>query len=490
MFERGAEPPFEAFSHAMRSDEFRRHAHAFVDWMADYLDAVERYPVRAQVKPGEITAQLPRSPPEQAEPLESIFGDFESTLLPGVTHWQHPSFFAYFPANSSPPSILAEMLTATLGAQCMLWQTSPAATELETRVLDWLRQMIGLPEGFAGVIQDSASSAILCAILTAREKATGWRVNADGLGATERLTVYCSAEAHSATEKDVKIAGLGYRNLRKIPVDDRFAMRPDALEAAIRNDLTAGARPACVVATVGTTGVGGVDPVRAIGEICRRHGVWLHVDAAWAGSALLLPEHRPLIDGAELVDSFVFNPHKWLFTNFDCSAHYVRDPEALVRTLEILPDYLRTRERSQVIDYRDWSVPLGRRFRALKLWFVIRSYGVAELRRMVAAHIELARELEQWIEAAPDFELLAPRSLALLNFRYHPAGGVDAVELDRLNERLLERLNDSGELYLTQNRVRGTYAIRFSIGQTATRRQHVEAAWRKIQETARSLSGR
>ncbi|MGH7277979.1 MAG: pyridoxal phosphate-dependent decarboxylase family protein, partial [Candidatus Rokuibacteriota bacterium] len=395
---------------------------------------------------------------------------------------------AYFPANSSPPSVLAEMLTATLGAQCMLWQTSPAATELETRVLDWLRQMIGLPEGFTGVIQDSASSAILCAILTAREKVTGWRANDEGLGAVERLTVYCSGETHSATEKDVKVAGLGRRNLRKIPVDAAFAMRPDALETAIAEDLRAGARPTCVVASLGTTGVGAVDPLRAIGEVCRRHGVWLHVDAAWAGSALILPEHRRMLDGIEHADSFVFNPHKWLFTNFDCSAHYVRDPDALVRTLEILPAFLKTRERGHVIDYRDWSVPLGRRFRALKLWFVIRAYGVRELQRRIAAHIELARELAERIEAAGDFELMAPRRLALINFRYHPRGVEGAETLDRLNERLLETLNDSGELYLTPNRVRDASAIRLSIGQTSTERRHVEAAWRKIQETARSLA--
>ncbi|HYB42423.1 MAG TPA: pyridoxal-dependent decarboxylase [Candidatus Methylomirabilis sp.] len=472
----------------MRNEEFRRHAHAFVDWMADYLQRVESFPVRAQVKPGEIAARLAVSPPETGEPMERIFAEFESTLLPGITHWQHPSFFAYFPANSSPPSLLAEMLTATLGAQCMLWQTSPAATELETRVLDWLRQMIGLPEGFTGVIQDSASSAILCAILTARERATGWRVNQEGVSAGERLTVYCSAEAHSATEKDVAIAGLGRRNLRKIPVDGEFAMRPDALEAAICDDEAAGARPICVVATLGTTGVGATDPLRPIGEICRRHGVWLHVDAAWAGSALVLPQHRGLLDGIDLVDSFVFNPHKWLFTNFDCSAHFVRDPGALVRTLEILPEFLRTRERSQVIDYRDWSVPLGRRFRALKLWFVIRSYGVAEIRRMIAAHIDWTAELEQWIAAADDFELMAPRRLALVNFRYRPMSAGDPAALDRLNERLLERLNDSGELYLTQNRVRGAFAIRFSVGQTTTARRHVEAAWRKIEETARALA--
>ncbi|MGH7354750.1 MAG: pyridoxal phosphate-dependent decarboxylase family protein [Candidatus Rokuibacteriota bacterium] len=468
----------------MDTREFRRHAHAFVDWMADYLESVERYPVRAQVKPGEIAGQLPLSPPERGEPMAQIFADFKSIVLPGITHWQHPSFFAYFPANSSPPSLLAEMLTATLGAQCMLWQTSPAATEMETRMLDWLRQMIGLPDGFTGVIQDSASSAILCAILTGREKATGWRANEDGVSG--RKTVYCSDQTHSATEKDAKIAGIGKRNVRKIAVDERFAMRADALEAAIVEDKRVGATPICVVASLGSTGVGAMDPLRQIGEVCRRHSVWLHVDAAWAGSALILPEHRHLLDGIEHVDSFVFNPHKWLFTNFDCSAHYVRDPDALVRTFEILPAFLKTREKGHVIDYRDWSVQLGRRFRALKLWFVIRSYGVSRLREMVGAHIDMARELEGWIREAPDFELVAPRSLSLVNLRYHPNGVDDPAALDRLNELLLEAVNDTGRTYLTPNRVRGRYAIRVAIGQTYTERRHVEAAWRTIQETARA----
>jgi aromatic-L-amino-acid decarboxylase len=468
----------------MDQAEFRRHAHVFVDWMADYLETVERYPVKAQVKPGHVAERLPRVPPLTAEKMERIFQDFTALVLPGITHWQHPSFFAYFPANSSPPSLLAEMLTATLGAQCMLWQTSPAATEMETRVLDWLRQMIGLPEGFVGTIQDSASSATLCAILTGRERATGWRVNDEGL--TGRLTVYASTETHSSIEKGAKIAGIGRKNVRKIAVDERFAMRPDALDRALTADRAAGATPVCVVATVGTTGVGAVDPLRAIGEVCRRHGVFLHVDAAWAGSALVLPEHRGMIDGIEHADSFVVNPHKWLLTNFDCSAHFVRDPDALVKTLEIVPAYLNTRERGHVIDYRDWSVPLGRRFRALKLWFVIRAYGVEGLRAIIAHHIDLACELEEWIAAAPDFELLTPRRLALLNFRYHPQGVDDAETLDRLNQTLLETLNDSGRLYLTQNRVRGAYALRVSIGQTTTEQRHVAAAWEAIQTTARA----
>ena len=419
--------------------------------------------------------------------MERIFADFQAQVMPGITHWQHPSFFAYFPANSSPPSVLAEMLVATVAPQCMLWQTSPAATEMETRVLDWLRQMIGLPEGFDGVIQDSASSAMLCALLTARERATGWQGNEKGLMGLAPLCVYVSEQVHSAADKDVMVAGMGLEYLRKIPVDESFALRPDALAAAIEEDIAAGRTPCCVIATLGTTGVGAVDPLAAIGAICQRHEIYLHVDAAWAGTALVLEEWRWMIDGIGAVDSFAFNPHKWLFTNFDCCAHFVRSGDDLVRTLDILPAFLKTREGNQVIDYRNWSVPLGRRFRALKLWFVLRSYGVAEIRRRITAHIEMAREAAAWVEAAEDFEILAPLSLALFNFRYHPAGVDDGNELDRLNEKLLLKLNDSGDLYLTQNQVRGSYAIRFAVGQTYTQSRHVAAAWQAIQNTARSM---
>ena len=408
--------------------------------------------------------------------------------MPGMTHWQHPNFFAYFPANSSPPSVLAEMLTATLGAQCMLWQTSPAATELETAMLDWLRQMIGLPEGFAGVIQDSASSATLCAVLVARERATGWQANEEGLAGGPQLCFYTSEEAHSSIEKAVKIAGLGRRSLRLIGTDAAFAMRPDALEAAIRADRANGLRPAGVLASLGTTGVGAIDPLRPIGRICQEHGLYLHVDAAWAGSALLLEEQRWMADGIEHADSFVFNPHKWLLTNFDCSAHFVRDPGALIRTLSILPAFLQSREAGQVIDFRDWSVPLGRRFRALKLWFVIRSYGVQRMQAMLREHIAWTAELAEWITAEPDFELTSPPSLALLSFRYRPPAVEDDAALDALNERLLHALNDGGRVYLTQNRVRGRYVIRFTIGQLSTTRAHVERAWQLIEETARGLS--
>ncbi len=469
----------------MDNEEFRSHGHAFVDWMADYLTGVEDYPVKSQVRPGEIAAKLASSAPEDGEAMEQIFADFQRDVIPGITHWQHPSFFAYFPANSSPPAVLAEMLVATLAPQCMLWETSPAATEMETRVLDWLRQMIGLPEDFAGVIQDSASSATLCALLTARERATEWRGNAGGLNALPPLCVYVSEQVHSSADKDVMVAGMGLEYLRKIPVGDDFTMRPEALAAAIEADISAGYTPCCVIATLGSTGVGAIDPLRPIAEICQRHGIFLHVDAAWAGSALVLEEWRWMIDGVEAVDSFVFNPHKWLFTNFDCSAHFVREPDDLVRALGILPAYLKTREADRVINYRDWSVPLGRRFRALKLWFVLRSYGVAEIRRRIATHIDLAREAAAWMEAAADFELLAPLSLALFNFRYHPTGQDDPDTLDRLNEALLHKLNDSGDLYLTQNIVNGAYAIRFAVGQTNTERHHVVAAWQAIQDTAR-----
>jgi aromatic-L-amino-acid decarboxylase len=380
------------------------------------------------------------------------------------------------------------MLTASLGAQCMLWQTSPAATEMETLMMDWLRQMTGLPEGLHGVIQDSASGAILCALLTARERVTGWKVNAEGMTGLAPLVAYTSQQAHSATEKGAKIAGFGKANVRLIETDDNFAMRPEALRAAIEEDREAGRIPTCVVASMGTTGVGAVDPLRPIGEICQEFEVFLHVDAAWGGSALILPEERWMSDGVELVDSLVFNPHKWLMTNFDCSAHYVRDPDALIRTLAILPEFLKSREQGEVIDYRDWSVPLGRRFRALKLWFVIRSHGVDGLREILRKHIALARETEAWVAGAKDFEIVAPRSLSLFNFRYKPLGVEGPAELDRLNEALLHRLNDDGSTYFTQNRVRGAYAIRWAIGQTNTERRHVEAAWKIIQDFARALT--
>ena len=355
--------------------------------------------------------------------------------------------------------MLAEMLIAGFGAQCMLWQTSPAATEMETHLLDWLRQMIGLPEGFSGVIQDTASSATLCAILTARERATGWQCNEHGLGTQPRLTIYTSCEAHSSVEKAARIAGLGSQAIRLVDVDERQRMRADRLEEAIARDKAEGTVPAIVIATLGSTGVGAVDDLEAIGTVCKRHDVFLHVDAAWAGSALILPEQRWMIAGIIHADSFCFNPHKWLGIQFDCSAHFVRDPEALVRTLSILPPYLRSRETGEVIDYRDWGIPLGRRFRALKIWLVVRSYGVSGLQAMLRRHIEWVSELEGWIRSEPDFEVAYPASLALVSFRYRPKG-FDEEALNRINEQLVAAINDDGRIYLTQNSVDGQFMIR------------------------------
>jgi aromatic-L-amino-acid decarboxylase len=432
-----------------------------------------------------VRAQLPAAPPENGEPMGQLMDDFQTIILPGMTHWQHPSWFAYFPANNSPPSILAELLTAGLGAQCMVWQTSPAATELEELVVGWLRQMLGLPEGLTGTIQDTASTATLCALITARERATDWAVNDRGL--EERLVVYASEEAHSSVEKGAKIAGFGRRNVRPVPTDERLAMIPAALDEAIAADLAAGMIPTCVVATVGTTSSAAVDPLGPIGEVCERRGVWLHVDAAYAGTAAILPEKRWILDGVEQIDSFVFNPHKWMLTNFDCSAYFVRDPGDLLKTFEIHPEYLKTGVDAQVKNYRDWGIPLGRRFRALKLWFVIRSYGVDGLKEMVREHIRLAELFRGWVEADARFEILAPVHFGLVCFRF--ADGRPDDRLDELNARLLDRVNASGEVFLTHTTLTGRYAIRMMIGSRTTEERHVRVAWELIRKTADELIG-
>jgi aromatic-L-amino-acid/L-tryptophan decarboxylase len=463
---------------------FRIHAHALVDWMTEYLATVEARPVRAQTRPGELLAALPPAAPERGEAMEAILADFEALVLPGITHWQHPRFFAYFPANSSPPSVLAEMLTATIAAQCMLWETSPAANELETRTLHWLRELVGLPPAFQGTIQDSASTATLCALVAARERASGGRAAREGAAAVGPMAVYCSAEAHSSVEKGARIAGFGSDLVRRIDTDDSGAMRPDALSDAIHADRAAGVRPACVVASLGATGVGSVDPLADIGRICSAEGVFLHVDAAWAGSALVLPEHRGMLAGVELADSFVFNPHKWLATNFDCSAHYLRDPAELTAALAIAPAYLSSPSGEAMPEYRDWTVSLGRRFRALKLWFVLRSYGAEGLRDLIRAHIGHAEWLEAQVAAAPDFELLG-RSLALVTLRWTPAGRAD---VDDLNERLVQAINDDGRIYLTKTRRDGRPVIRFVVGQARTERRHVEEGWAVLREIAASLT--
>lgn len=467
--------------------DFRRHGHALVDWMADYFENVDKKPVVSPVKPGEVLAQLPIRPPEKPEGFDQLMDDFNTVIMPGISHWQHPGWHAYFTANNSYPSILAEMLTATLGAQCMSWQTSPAATELEERVMQWLGQMIGLQDTFTGVIQDTASTATLVSLLTAREKKSDFRINSKGFHKEKTFTIYCSTEAHSSIERAVKIAGFGSKHLRKIPVDHSFAMDPAALETTINEDIHNNFEPLAVIAALGTTGSTAVDPLESIGKICKKHLLWLHVDAAWAGTALLLPEMRHTIRGIENVDTFVFNPHKWMFTNFDCSAYFVKDKAALIRTFEILPEYLKTPEDKRVNNYRDWGIQLGRRFRALKLWFVIRSFGVEGLQEKIRNHINRASDFAGWVEHEPGFELLAPAPLATVCFRLKPKGLIDETRLNTLNQEFLNKINADGSIFLTHTKLSGKFAIRFVVGQTNTEKKHVEAAWEIIKKASGAL---
>ena len=469
----------------MTPEEFRLRGHAVIDWIADYQKRVESFPVLSRSKPGELRAALPDEPPETGEDFDAVMKDLDDLILPGITHWQSPNFFAYFPANASGPSILGELLSAGLGVQGMLWATSPACTELETHVLDWLVGMLGLPDKFksdgdgGGVIQDTASSATLCALLAARERATGFLSDEKGCDGT--LVAYASTQTHSSIEKAVRVAGIGSRNLRLIEVDENCSMRPDLLASQITADREAGFVPCFVCAAVGTTSTLAVDPVPEIGGICNENGIWLHIDAAMAGTAALCPEYRFINEGVELADSYCFNPHKWMFTNFDCDCFYVADRSALIRTQSVLPEYLRNRptESGDVIDYRDWHIPLGRRFRALKLWMVIRHYGVEGLRHHVRAHVGLAKELADRIEKSEHFELVVRPILNLVCFRHR--GG------DDLNIRLMEELNAGGRIYLTHTKLDGRITLRLSIGQTNTQRRHVEDAWRLIEETADSL---
>lgn len=470
----------------MTPEEFRQHGHLLVDWIADYLQNVEKYPVLSALQPNEIYNQLPTSAPQTGEPFDDILRDVEEILMPGVAHWQSPNFYAYFPCNSSGPSILGELLSAGLGVQGMLWATSPACTELETRVLDWLVDALGLPQKFSsqstggGVIQDSASSASLCAMLAARESATGFQSNLTGV--RQHLTAYVTEQTHSSVEKAMRIAGLGSDNLRKIATDDRYAMKPDALAAAVTEDRQAGRLPFFVCATLGTTSSNAFDPLEPIGRICREHSLWLHVDAAMSGTAFLCPEFRHLQAGVELADSYCFNPHKWMLVNFDCDCFYVADRSILIRTLSILPDYLKNQatQSGAVFDYRDWQIPLGRRFRSLKLWFVLRSFGLQGLQQMIRTHVQIAQDLAKQIAEHPQFELVTQPTLNLLCFRCH---GDDAI-----NERLLQELNATGRLHLTHTRLGGRFVLRMCIAQGTTTAEHVQASWQIITDTARRLN--
>jgi aromatic-L-amino-acid decarboxylase len=468
----------------MTPEQFRQRGHEMVDWIAAYYEKIATFPVLSQVKPGEIRSALAPYPPESAVAFEDVVRNFERAVLPGITHWQSPNFFAYFPANASGPSVLGDLLSSALGVQGMLWATTPACTELETHVLDWLAGMLGLPESFlssgtgGGVIQDSASSATLCAILAARERATNFEVNETGC--RQHLVAYTSSQAHSSVEKGIKAAGVGGRNLRLIEVNSAFAMIPEKLESAIEDDKRAGKIPFFVCATAGTTSSLAFDPLPEIGAICRRHGIWLHLDGAMAGTAALCPEFRWILRGIETADSFVFDAHKWMFTNFDCSCFYVADRETLIKTLSVVPEYLRNQasDSGQVFDYRDWHLPLGRRFRALKLWFVLHHYGLDGLRRHVRRHVEIAQQLLRWIQADSRFEIMAPATLNLICFRL--------IGPDSPNEELLRKLNTGGRLYLSHTRLRGKFTLRLCVAQTNTEIEHAQAAWDQIRACAGS----
>jgi aromatic-L-amino-acid decarboxylase len=467
----------------MTPEEFRAYGHAAVDWIADYWTDLAEHPVLSRSAPGDVLAALPEHPPEEGEPFDAVLADLDRIVLPGITHWQHPSFFGYFPANASGPSVLGDLLSAGLGVQGMLWSTSPAATEVETRVLDWLAELLDLPERFrsgsagGGVIQDSASSATLVATLAALHRAGGGAVNHEGI--RRAYTVYTSTEAHSSIEKAVRIAGIGTDHLRIVDTDpDTLALDPAHLAALVDADLAAGAVPTLVVATIGTTSTTAVDPVPAIGELCRARGIWLHIDAAYAGAAAVCPELRWSHEGLEYADSYCTDPHKWLLTNFDCDAFWVADRAELVGALSVLPEYLRNAasESGAVVDYRDWQVPLGRRFRALKLWSVLRWYGAEGLRAHVREGVAQAQQLAAWIRADERFEIVAPHPFGLVCFRLR---GDDAP-----NEALLAELNASGLLYLTHTRVRGAFTLRIALGGVQTRLEHVERAWKQIAAAA------
>ena len=469
----------------MNKDEFRHWSHRAADWAADYRESLAQRPVRAQTEPGDIASLIDDSPPEEAQPMQRIFADFERIVPDGMTHWQHPRFFAYFPANAAPASVIAEQLAGAMAAQCMLWQTSPAATELEIAMVDWLRQAVGLPEGFKGVLQDTASTATLCAVLTMRETALDWRGNQAGLTGQPALRIYASTRTHSSVDKALWVAGIGQDNLVKIPTDDNFAMRVDELRAAIARDRADGLLPAGVVACVGGTSIGAMDDVHQVCSVAREAGIYSHVDAAWAGSAMICPEYRHFWDGVELADSIVLNPHKWLGASMECSAHFVREPETLVKTLAIQPEYLKTHGKDGLVNFSEWSVQLGRRFRALKLWFLLRAYGLQGLRERIQNHVAWAEQLARRLGAERDFEITTAPILSLFSFRYKPDDA--GADLDALNLRLVDAINDDGRIYLTQTSHDGRLVVRFVAGQFDAQESDVEIAFDTICEVARAL---
>ncbi|HEX6973884.1 MAG TPA: pyridoxal-dependent decarboxylase [Vicinamibacterales bacterium] len=469
----------------MDPERFRAEAHRVADWIADYLAHSDRYPVLSRVRPGEIAAQLPQDAPETGEPFDAIFADFERVIMPGITHWNHPGFFAYFSITGSAPGVLAEFLSAALNVQAMLWRTSPAATELEEVTLGWLRRLIGLPADFEGVIYDTASISTLHALAAAREVHVPAvrTLGLSGRSDVPRLRVYCSDQTHSSIDKAVILLGLGHESLRKIPSDAEFRMRPELLAAAVAEDRAAGWLPIAAVATVGTTSSTSVDPVTAIGDICRRESIWLHVDAAYAGVAAMVPGYEWILAGAADADSLVVNPHKWLFTPFDLSAFYCRRMDVVRSAFSLVPEYLKTLEAAPVRNLMDTGVQLGRRFRALKLWMILRHFGAEGLRARLADHMRMAREFAAWVDASERFERLAPAPFSVVCFRA-TAPGMDEAALDRLNERLLDAVNASGEIFISHTKLNGRYALRLAIGNLHTTDAHVLRAWELIQHLA------
>ncbi len=469
----------------MTAEEFRRLGHALVDWIADYRERLPSLPVMSRVRPGEIQAGFPAEPPRQGGGLAEAVASLGERVLPGITHWNHPSFFAYFPSNTSYASVLGDLAAAGLGAQGMSWQTSPAATELEQVVMEWLRRMVGLPPSFTGVIHDTASTATLTALLCARERSSGHAQAGAGLqGRQPPLTVYASDQAHSSVEKGALLAGFGRAHLRLLGTDAQHALRLDLLDEAVRRDLAAGLRPCALVATVGTTGSTALDPVEGMAAVAERHGMWLHLDAALAGTAMVLPECRWMWKGVERADSVVFNPHKWLGTGFDLSAYFVRDPEHLVRVMSTDPSDLRTARDAEVRNLRDWGIPLGRRFRALKLWFHLCDEGVEGLQARIRRDLDNARWLAAQVDATPGWERLAPVPLQTVALRHVPPGEADEPRLAAHNLGIARRVNEDGRAYLTPSVLKGKQIVRVSIGAERTERRHVEALWRLMQEEA------
>jgi aromatic-L-amino-acid decarboxylase len=478
-------------------EDFQRAGARAMEWISSYLTDPERYPVRAQSEPGELKAALADSAPLEGESLDAILDDFEKIIVPHNTHWNHPCFFAYFSVSGSVPGILGELLSATLNVNGMLWQTSPAATELEEVTLEWLRKLLGLPAVFEGVIMDTASVSSLCAVAAARHSLSDLEIRERGMSGRPDLPLlrlYTSDQAHSSIDKAAIVLGLGKQGVRHIASDESFRMDVVALEAAIKEDRAAGFRPFCVVATVGTTSTTSVDPVPAIAAVCKREGLWLHVDAAYAGSAAVIPEYRHVLDGCGGAASIVVNPHKWLFTPIDCSVLYVRDPETLTEAFSLVPEYLRTSQSSATKNYMDWGVSLGRRFRALKLWMVLRAFGADGIAQRLKEHIRLAHLFAGWVDEHPEFERLAPTPLSVVCFRARPARfaalseGEREAALDEFNEDLLSRLNAGGAIYLSHTKLNGRYTLRLAIGNIRTTEKHVATAWELIGKESEKLA--